>query len=58
MPVNEPGLGAVVAEARGRNLFFTKDVDRAIDEADMRLIPGNTTTKTYGIGKGMSADLI
>ena len=44
-------------EARGRNLFFSTDVDKAIDEAEMIFISVNTPTKTYGIGKGMAADL-
>jgi UDPglucose 6-dehydrogenase len=57
IPVYEPGLSAVVAEARGRNLFFSTDVDKAIDEADMIFISVNTPTKTYGAGKGMGADL-
>ncbi len=57
LPVYEPGLDAVVGEARGRNLFFSTDVDRAIDEADMIFISVNTPTKTYGKGKGQAADL-
>lgn len=57
LPIYEPGLDAVVAEARGRNLFFDTNVDQAIDEADMIFISVNTPTKTYGKGKGMAADL-
>ncbi|RDC54276.1 nucleotide sugar dehydrogenase [Pedobacter chinensis] len=57
IPVYEPGLSEVVAEARGRNLFFSTDVDRAIEEAEMVFISVNTPTKTYGAGKGMGADL-
>lgn len=57
LPVYEPGLKEVVAEARGRNLFFSTDVDAAIDAADMVFIAVNTPTKTYGEGKGMAADL-
>ncbi len=57
IPIYEPGLSAVVKEARGRNLFFSTDVDAAIDKADMIFISVNTPTKTYGIGKGMAADL-
>ncbi len=57
LPIYEPGLAEVVEEARGRNLFFSTDVDGAIDEADMIFISVNTPTKTYGIGKGMAADL-
>lgn len=57
IPIYEPGLAEVVAEARGRNLFFSTEVDQAIDEADMIFISVNTPTKTYGMGKGMAADL-
>ncbi|MEO8234897.1 MAG: nucleotide sugar dehydrogenase [Flavobacterium sp.] len=57
LPVYEPGLDAVVAEARGRNLFFSTDVDKAIDEAQIIFISVNTPTKNYGSGKGMAADL-
>jgi UDPglucose 6-dehydrogenase len=57
LPVYEPGLAEVVKEARGRNLFFSTDVDAAIEAADMIFIAVNTPTKTYGEGKGMAADL-
>ncbi|WP_405198335.1 UDP-glucose 6-dehydrogenase [Christiangramia sp. LLG6405-1] len=57
IPIYEPGLSKVVEEARGRNLFFSTDVDKAIDKADMIFISVNTPTKTYGMGKGMAADL-
>lgn len=57
IPIYEPGLSEIVREARNRNLFFSTDVNSAIDEADMIFISVNTPTKTYGIGKGMAADL-
>lgn len=57
IPIYEPGLSEVVAEARGRNLFFSTEVDKAIDAAEMIFISVNTPTKTYGVGKGMAADL-
>ena len=57
LPIYEPGLDEVVDEARGRNLFFSTDVDKAINEAQMIFISVNTPTKTYGAGKGMAADL-
>lgn len=57
LPIYEPGLDKVVAEARNRNLFFSTDVDAAIEAADMIFISVNTPTKTYGQGKGMAADL-
>lgn len=57
LPVFEPGLDSIVDEARGKNLFFSTDIDKAIDEAEMIFISVNTPTKTYGKGKGMAADL-
>ncbi len=57
LPVYEPGLPEVVAETRNKNLFFTTDTEKAIQEAQMIFISVNTPTKTYGIGKGMAADL-
>ena len=57
LPVYEPGLLEVVQEARGRNLFFSTEVDAAIEAADIIFISVNTPTKTYGIGAGKAADL-
>ncbi|KRB57272.1 UDP-glucose 6-dehydrogenase [Flavobacterium sp. Root186] len=57
IPIYEPGLSEIVAEARGRNLFFSTEVEKAIDEAQIIFISVNTPTKTYGKGKGMAADL-
>jgi UDPglucose 6-dehydrogenase len=57
LPIYEPGLDAVVREARGRNLTFSTRVDQAIDEADMIFISVNTPTKTFGIGAGRAANL-
>ena len=31
LPVYEPGLDKIVSEARNRNLFFSTEVDKAID---------------------------
>jgi UDPglucose 6-dehydrogenase len=57
IPIYEPGLNEMVAGSRGKNLFFSTEVDKAIDEADLIFISVNTPTKTYGTGKGMAADL-
>lgn len=57
IPIFEPGLSEIVAETRGRNLRFSTDIDKAIDEAEMIFISVNTPTKSYGIGKGQAADL-
>lgn len=57
LPIYEPGLKEVVAEARGRNLFFSTDIEKHIENSEMIFISVNTPTKTYGKGKGMAADL-
>ena len=57
LPIYEPGLSDVVKEARGRNLFFSNNVEKSIDEAEMIFLAVNTPTKTKGVGKGMAADL-
>jgi UDPglucose 6-dehydrogenase len=57
LPVYEPGLAELVEKSRGKNLFFSTDVEGAIEEADMIFISVNTPTKTYGKGKGQAADL-
>ena len=57
LPVYEPGLAELVQATRGRNLFFSTDVEGAIAAAELIFISVNTPTKTYGIGKGMAADL-
>ncbi|TMM53778.1 nucleotide sugar dehydrogenase [Maribacter algarum] len=57
LPVYEPGLKELVEKTRGKNLFFSTEIDKAIDEAEMIFISVNTPTKTYGKGKGQAADL-
>ena len=57
IPIYEPDLSQIVADVRGRNLFFSTDIEKSIDEAEMIFISVNTPTKTYGEGKGMAADL-
>lgn len=57
LPVYEPGLDEVVRSARGRNLFFSTDVDAGIRDADVIFVSVNTPSKTYGVGAGSAADL-
>lgn len=57
LPIYEPGLKEIIAQSRGKNLFFSTEVDKAIDEAQMIFISVNTPTKTFGKGKGQAADL-
>lgn len=57
LPIYEPGLDEVVREARGRNLIFSTEIDKSIDEADIIFVSVNTPTKTFGKGAGKAADL-
>ncbi len=57
LPIFEPGLDKVIEEARGRNLFFSTEIEKYIQDSEMIFISVNTPTKTYGDGKGMAADL-
>lgn len=57
LPIYEPGLEDVVRQARGRNLFFSTDVDKGIQEADLIFVSVNTPTKKSGVGAGFAADL-
>jgi UDPglucose 6-dehydrogenase len=57
LPIYEPGLLAVVKQARGRNLFFSTDIEPSIERADMIFVSVNTPTKTFGEGAGRAPDL-
>ena len=57
LPVYEPGLSEIIDKVRGVNLFFSNDVDKAIEESEMIFMAVNTPTKTSGEGKGYAADL-
>ncbi|KAL1717834.1 UDP-glucose/GDP-mannose dehydrogenase family, NAD binding domain-containing protein [Schizophyllum commune] len=57
LPIYEPGLVDVVKGCRGRNLFFSTDVDQSIKEADLIFVSVNTPTKKSGVGAGYAADL-
>ncbi len=57
LPVYEPGLDAVVARARGRNLHFSNAVEEHIATTHMVFISVNTPTKTKRIRAGQASDL-
>jgi UDPglucose 6-dehydrogenase len=57
LPIFEPGLDEIVKRNRGRNLFFSTDIPRGIEESDIIFVSVNTPTKTFGHGAGMAADL-
>eukprot|EP00521_Asterionellopsis_glacialis_P000628 CAMPEP_0195249998 /NCGR_PEP_ID=MMETSP0706-20130129/2451_1 /TAXON_ID=33640 /ORGANISM="Asterionellopsis glacialis, Strain CCMP134" /LENGTH=454 /DNA_ID=CAMNT_0040301911 /DNA_START=30 /DNA_END=1394 /DNA_ORIENTATION=- len=57
LPIYEPGLLDCVKAGRGRNLFFSTDIDAEIERADVVFISVNTPTKTKGIGAGRAANI-
>ena len=57
LPVYEPGLDKLIKATRNKNLFFSKDIDRAIRESQIIFLAVNTPTKNSGEGKGYAADL-
>lgn len=57
LPIYEPGLDKVVMTCRGKNLFFSTNVDQGIRDADLIFVAVNTPTKKVGLGAGRAADL-
>ncbi len=57
LPVYEPGLKDIIKRNRNRNLFFSCEIAKAINEADMIFISVNTPTKKSGFGAGYASDL-
>ena len=57
LPIYEPGLEEIVTSCRGKNLFFSTDVEAAIRECDIIFVCVNTPTKTFGAGAGYASDL-
>ena len=57
LPIYEPGLKERVDKARGKNLFFSTDIDKNIAEADIIFVSVHTPTKTFGEGAGKASDL-
>ena len=58
LPVFEPGLDKLVRKCRGKNLFFSSEIEKNIAKADMIFISVNTPTKKKGIGAGKASNLI
>ena len=57
LPIYEPGLSDTVLQTRGKNLFFSTEINKAINNSEMIFIAVNTPTKLTGKGKGYAADL-
>ena len=57
LPIFEPGLEALIEKTRNKNLFFSTNIKKAIESADIIFISVNTPTKKKGLGAGKSSDL-
>lgn len=57
LPIYEPGLVEVVKEVRGKNLFFSTDIENSVKECDIVFVGVNTPTKMFGKGAGRASDL-
>ena len=57
LPIYEPGLKERVLKVRGKNLFFSTEIDKEIESADIIYVSVNTPTKDFGEGAGKASDL-
>ena len=57
LPIYEPGLEEVVRQVRGKNLFFSTEIESHIAAAEIIFVSVNTPTKSFGQGAGKAADL-
>ena len=57
LPVYEPGLAEIIKRCRNRNLFFSIDIKKNIQVADLIFLSVNTPIKKSGLGKGQASDL-
>ena len=57
IPVFEPNLDKIISKCRGKNLYFSTDIEYCIGIAEIVFISVNTPTKTKGFGAGEASDL-
>ena len=57
LPVYEPGLKNVIQRVRGKNLFFSTEIEAVLSDSQMIFISVNTPTKMTGFGAGYASDL-
>lgn len=57
IPIQEPGLSDVISKTLNKNLFFSTDIIKSVQEAQLILVSVNTPTKTQGEGMGMAAEM-
>ncbi len=57
LPVYEQGLSDIIEKTRGKNLFFSNNISKAINDSEIIFMAVNTPTKTEGEGAGKASDL-
>ena len=57
LPIFEPGLHEVVMQTRGKNLFFTTDVEKGIEESDMIFLSVNVSVFVVGLPSDSHKDV-
>mmetsp|Transcript_13872 Transcript_13872/g.22642 ORF Transcript_13872/g.22642 Transcript_13872/m.22642 type:complete len:466 (-) Transcript_13872:55-1452(-) len=57
LPIYEPGLDDIVKDRRGKNLFFSTNIEEEIEKGDIIFVSVNTPTKTSGMGAGRAANI-
>jgi len=58
LPIYEPGLVEILQACRGKNLYFSTDFEKAIQESEVIFVAVNAPTKLSGIGAGRAQDLV
>ena len=57
LPIFDPGLDEIFKKSRGKNLYFSTEIEKGIEESQIIFVSVNTPTKTFGQGAGRAADL-
>lgn len=57
LPVYEPGLDKIIKKTRGKNLFFSTNIEKEIAANDIIFVSVHTPTKSFGAGAGKAPDL-
>ena len=57
LPVFEPGLKEIVLRSRGKNLFFSTEINKNIADSDIVFLSVNTPTKLSGLDQDMQVIL-
>ena len=57
LPVFEPGLEEIIKKVRNKNLHFSNEIEKTIENSDIIFLCVNTPVKDKGFGAGQASDL-